>query len=146
MITTKTQMLFSASAVRRLLGVASGLKVRIQEWFKVVWVCVEGKRPTLISKKTFLTHFVEWRKAQSRTMTVTANIARSDLFTVRNETKSSVYKVQCYTGGLMCDCEDFKNQSQILGKACCKHGYAVLAKLGFGSLSDYIRESMSEAA
>jgi hypothetical protein len=146
MISSKTQMLFSASAVRRLLGVASGLKVRIQEWFKVVWVCVEGKRPTLISKKAFLLHFVEWRKAQSRSMQVTANIARSDLFTVRNETKSSVYKVQCYTGGLMCDCEDFKNQSHFLGKACCKHGYAVLAKLGFSSLSDYIQESMTQAA
>lgn len=146
MISTKSQLVFSASAVRRLLAVASGVGVRVQEWFKVVWVCVEGKRPTLISKKVFLAHFAEWRKAQSRPLQVTKHIARSDLFTVRNETKASTYKVQCYTGGVMCECEDYKNQAHILGRACCKHGYAVLAKLGFSSLSDYIRGSTSQAA
>jgi hypothetical protein len=146
MISSKTQMLFSTSAVRRLLGVASGLKVRIQEWFKVVWVCVEGKRPTLISKKTFLLHFVEWRKAQSRSLQVTKNIVRADLFTVRNETKGSTYKVQCFTGGVMCDCEDFKNQSAFLGRACCKHCYAVLGHLGFSSLSAYIEASTASLA
>jgi hypothetical protein len=146
MISSKTQMLFSVSAVRRLLGIASGLKVRIQEWFKVVWVCVEGKRPTLMSKKVFLLHFVEWRKAQSRSLQVTKHIVRSDLFTVRNENKSSTYRVQCFTGGVMCECEDFKNQAAFLGRACCKHCYAVLGHLGFGSLADYIGGSTTQAA
>jgi hypothetical protein len=141
MITSAQQLVFSVSAVRRLLGVSSELEIKVRVWSKVLWVCVSGRRPTFVSKQALLLHFVEWRKGASRSLQVTQVITRSDLFTVRNEGKSSVYKVQTYTGGVKCECEDFKNQSRFLGRACCKHCYAALDHLGFGSLSDYVEAS-----
>jgi hypothetical protein len=146
MITSAQQLVFSVSAVRRILGVSSELEIKVRVWAKVLWVCVAGRRPTFISKQALLIHFAEWRKAQSRSLQVTKNIVRADLFTVRNETKGSTYKVQCFTGGVMCDCEDFKNQSAFLGRACCKHCYAVLGHLGFSSLSSYVEASTASLA
>jgi hypothetical protein len=146
MITSAQQLVFSVSAVRRILGVSSELEIKVRVWSKVLWVCVAGRRPTFVSKQALLLHFAEWRKATSRSLLVTRNIARSDLFAVRNEGKSTVYKVQTYTGGIKCECEDFKNQSRFLGRACCKHCYAVLGHLGFGSLADYIEASTTVQA
>jgi hypothetical protein len=39
---------------------------------------------------------------------------------------------------VFCTCDDFNNQLEFWGRGCCKHGYAVLAHLGFGSLRDYM--------
>jgi predicted nucleic acid-binding Zn finger protein len=44
--------------------------------------------------------------------------------------------------GVFCECQDYQNQIDLLGRGCCKHGYAVLAQLGMASLSDYL-ESVS---
>jgi hypothetical protein len=146
MITSAHQLVFSVSAVRRILGVSSELEIKIQIWYKVLWVCVAGRRPTFISKQALIVHFAEWRKATGRPLLVTPVVSRNDLFTVRNEGKNSTYKVQAYTGGVACECEDFKNQSRFLGRACCKHCYAVLGHLGFGSLSEYIEASTASLA
>jgi hypothetical protein len=142
MITSVNQLVFSVSAVRRILGVSSELEIKVRVWSKVLWVCVAGHRPTFISKQALLLHFVEWRKSTSRSMQISQVTIGSDLFTVRNEGKRSMYKVQTYTGGIKCECEDFKNQSRFLGCACCKHCYAVLGHLGFTALSDYIEASI----
>jgi translation elongation factor EF-Ts len=146
MITSAQQLVFSVSAVRRILGVSSELEIKVRVWAKVLWIHVAGRRPTFVSKQALLLHFVEWRKATSRSLQVTQFIARNDLFTVRNKGKRSVYKVQIYTGGVRCECEDFKNQSLFLGRACCKHCYAVLGHLGFGSLADYIEGNTASLA
>jgi hypothetical protein len=146
MITSVNQLVFSVSAVRRVLGVSSELDIKVRIWSKVLWVCVAGHRPTFVSKQALLLHFVEWRKASSRSMQVSQVTRGSDLFSVRNEGKSTVYKVQTYTGGIRCECEDFKNQARFLGQACCKHCYAVLGQLGFVSLTDYIEASTTPQA
>jgi SWIM zinc finger len=135
---TRFNLLYSVAAVRRMLGLADDVAVQIREFFKVIWVWVKGKRPTFISKYAFKVHFVDRRKAAARALTVTPNLFLSHIFTVRNETKATTYKVNVQIGGILCECDDFSNQAQFFGKACCKHAYAVLNHLGFASLADYI--------
>lgn len=134
---TSLSLVYSAAAVRRMIGDRFPV-VRVEKWWKVCLVVFKGCRPRFMSRQVFLKHFVEWRKAQARALQVTQRLDASNQFTVRNESKNSVYIVQAMPSGLVCECEDYSNQIQFWGKGCCKHGYAVLAHLGFGSLQHYL--------
>jgi predicted nucleic acid-binding Zn finger protein len=136
---TAFNILYSAAAVRRLLGLSSSAKVELKEFAKVIWVWVKGKRPTFISKATFKAHFAEWRKAQARGLKVTERLDIANHFTVRNLHKDTAYVVEKRPDGVFCTCDDLNNQLEYFSRGCCKHGYAVLAHLGFGSLHDYIQ-------
>jgi hypothetical protein len=135
---TSSNILYSVSAVKRLLGLGDRSLVKIQEFAKVVWVWVQGKRPTFISKKAFKQHFVDRRKAQAKGLTVTRNGFNSSAYSVRNEAKNTSYKVVLGNSKIACECEDYRNQTEFFGLGVCKHGYAVLAQLGYSSLKDYI--------
>lgn len=142
---TSFNLIYSAAAVRRMVGDRFPV-VRVERWWKVCLVVFKGCRPRFISRAAFLKHFVEWRKAQSHALKVTQWLVpggspkenRGSRFTVRNESKDSAYVIDCSSSGLVCTCEDYQNQMQFLGKGCCKHGYAVLAHLGFNSLQHYL--------
>lgn len=136
MAVTATSILYSAAAVRRILGLSQSAKVKIQVWSKVVWVWAKGSRPTLISKEVFKRHFVEWRKAQALGLQV--SYPTGNHYEVRNEEKETSYWVETRPDGIFCTCDDCNNQLQFWGKACCKHGYAVLAHIGYESLSAYL--------
>lgn len=135
---TAFNILYSSSSVRRLLGLGSSTKVELKEFVHVIWVWVKGKRPTFISKRLFKQHFVEWRKSQARGLKVTERLDVANHYTVRNERKNTAYIIEARSNGLFCTCDDLNNQLEFWGKGCCKHGYAVLSHLGFGSLSEYI--------
>lgn len=139
---TAFSLVYSAAAVRRMLATSFPV-VRIEKWWKVCLVVFKGCRPRFMSRQAFLRHFVEWRKVQAQALQVTRHVGFSYIFAVRNVSKGSVYQVQTFTGGLSCQCEDFQNQAQFFGQACCKHGYAVLNYLGFDSLSGYIEQRAS---
>lgn len=136
---TSLSLVYSAAAVRRMIGDRFPV-VRVEKWWKVCLVVFRGCRPRFMSRQAFLKHFVEWRKAQARALRVTRHLGSPHCFSVRNESKGSVYEVQTFIGGLSCSCEDFQNQIQFFGRACCKHGYAVLGHLGFETLSGYIEQ------
>jgi hypothetical protein len=127
---------FSKSSAARILGVPVHAIARFEIWYKVCFVIVKGKRPTFISKETFKQHFVDWRKSQTRSLCV--NQISDNHWRVINPKKGTAYSILAFQDGLDCQCEDFKNQIMILKKACCKHCYAVLEKLRFNSLADYI--------
>lgn len=139
MVTAKN-LVYSASAVRRILKIAMETQIVIREWDSVIWVWVKGKRPTFISKSAFKKHFVEWRKAQAEGLSIRRSSLIRSRFEVSNEKKDTTYSVIACTDGVLCECEDFKNQVGYLdlGKGCCKHGYAVLNYLGFSSLGGYL--------
>lgn len=130
-------LVYSAAAVRRMLGLTDDAIVEVREFFKVIWVWVKGSRPRFISKQAFKQHFVDRRKAEAKVLTV-QKAFMPNTFHVLNKKSRTEYTIQCFTGGIICNCEDFRNQSQFFGRACCKHGYAVLELLGFGSLQNYI--------
>jgi hypothetical protein len=138
MITSASQLLYSASAVRRMFRIASGVAVVVKEWAFVVWIWVKGQRPRFISKKAFKAHFVAFRRQQSQGLQVTKQLLESQRYTVRNLVKESVYEVYLYPDRISCSCDDFSNQVAFLGRGCCKHGYAVLSHCGFGSLAEYV--------
>lgn len=135
---TGFNILYSAAAVRRLLGLRSSVSVQLKEFAKVIWVWVKGQRPTFISKQVFKRHFVEWRKSQAVGLKVTERLDLANHYTVRNLRKDTAYVVESRSDGLFCTCDDLNNQLEFFGKGCCKHGYAVLAQLGFESLASYI--------
>lgn len=135
---TRENLVFSVSAARRLLSVVQGVSIQIREFFKVVWVWVKGKRPTFVSKQAFKQHFVDRRRAAARALTATQWVDQPRYFTVRNESKSSTYQLEAFRDRIECQCDDYKNQIQFIGRGCCKHGYAVLNRLGFSSLAHYI--------
>jgi len=135
---TATSILYSVSAVRRLLGLGDRIMVKIREFGWVVWVWIQGKRPTFISKKAFKQHFVDRRKAEAKGLVITQNIFESCSYAVRNEVRNSVYKVNLRDDAIACECDDYKNQVAFFGRGCCKHGYAVLNQIGFNSLKDYL--------
>ena len=136
MINSKN-FVYSKAAAARLLGVPVYAIARFEIWYKVCFVQVRGKRPTFIGKQAFRQHFVDWRVSQSRSLCV-AQVDREH-FRVVNPKKSSAYSVFGVEDGFDCECKDYENQVSIFnGRACCKHGYAVLTWLGYDRLSDYI--------
>lgn len=135
---TRSTMLYSAAAVRRLLGIKASVPVRLQEFLNVVWVWVKGQRPTFISKADLKAHFVEYRKLEARSLEVTDWLRDPARYTVTNPVTGSQHLVMGYAERLDCDCEDYHWQQQFWGRGCCKHGYAVLAYLGYASLKDYV--------
>lgn len=135
---TPSSILYSAAAVRRLLGLPYSATIQIKEFAKVIWVWVKGQRPTFISKTVFKQHFAEWRKAQSKGLKVTQRLDLANHYTVRNVHKDTAYVVEVRPDGVFCTCDDLNNQLQFFGRGCCKHGYAVLAHLGFSSLAAYL--------
>ena len=136
---TAFNILYSVAAVRRLLGLSSSAQVQIREFFKVIWVWIRGRRPTFISKRVFHQHFAEWRKSQSKNLKVTERLDLANHYTVRNIYKDTAYVVEKRVDGVFCTCDDLNNQLEFWGRGCCKHGYAVLAHLGFGSLREYLQ-------
>lgn len=135
---TAQNLLYSKAAVARIEGVDPTAVVRLEVWHSVIFVVIEGRRPKFYSKLLFKFHFVEWRKAQARELIAIKNPYNSSLYFVRNDMKSTVYHVNFFRGGAICDCEDFKNQSQFFGNACCKHIYSCLAQMNYSSFSEYI--------
>ena len=133
---TAFNILYSAAAVRRLLGLGAWVEVQIREFAWVIWVWVKGRRPTFIGKARFRQHFVDWRRGQGSALVVTQDL---DSFGVINPGKETVYQVEARSDGVFCTCDDFNNQLEFFGRGCCKHGYAVLAYLGLSSLADYLR-------
>jgi hypothetical protein len=133
---THFNILFSVAAVKRMLDLPKDAVVKIREFFKVVWVWVEGKRPTFISKQAFKQHFVDRRKADA------ADVNIRD----RNDGSYAAFSIQSgrqYTitptgKEILCTCDDYHNQRQFWGGGVCKHGYAALFFLGFNSLKDYV--------
>ncbi len=130
-----TNILYSASAAKRIMGTEA--RVRVQVWAKVILVAVEGFRPRFVSKQVFKQHFVNRRKQEARALE--AHQINHYTFTVINEAKGSRYDVSAVAGRVFCSCEDYKNQLDFFGKAACKHSYAVLNYLGYDSLADYIK-------
>ena len=136
-MTTLNTIVYSIEAAKRLLNLKSGV-FRVVEWAWVVLVV--GKNfSRFISKKLFKKHFVDNKKEQAKTIQIISN-SRSQ-FTALSGTK--VYQLEAVLDAVTCSCDDYRHQTGTLKTACCKHGYAVLNKLGFDSLAGYINSKIN---
>jgi hypothetical protein len=143
---TGSTMLYSAAAVRRMLGLRPSAPVQLREFFNVVWVWVKGRRPTFISKAELRSHFVEHRQAEAEALEVADWLDAPPRFTVTNPATGSRHGVNCLPDRVVCDCEDYHWQVYYFSRGCCKHGYAALAYLGYNSLRDYVADHRHDAA
>jgi len=129
------KLLFNASSTRRILGLAPSTQVKIQVWDKVIWVWVKGKRPTLISKKRYYQEFSRYRKQGGEQVKVYfANGFKA-------EGAKETYSLDPQENYIDCNCFDMKQQKEVWGKGCCKHGYALLEMFGYKSLQDYVTKN-----
>jgi hypothetical protein len=140
-MTTAQNLIYSKAAAARILNLDYTLIKDLEVWNKVILVKVQDQKAKFISKKNFRQHFVDWRKARSYSLETTPNIYNEELFTVLNPHKDTHYNVSLQVQELICDCEDWANQKEYLGKACCKHCYSVLNYLNYSSLKEYIEKS-----
>lgn len=137
--------IYNKSAIARMLKVSETAVTRIEKWplndrfnFSILFIIVKGCRPRFWKKLDFLCHFADWRRSQCKELVV--DRLMPNVFAVINEKKKSKYIVTVKPDSIICTCEDYKNQIKFLSKAgVCKHGYAVLKKLGISKLSEYIK-------
>jgi hypothetical protein len=133
----KTNLIYTASAAARILGVAlSQVPVVLQEWALVVWVHVRGKRPRFMSKAAFKAEFVKFRRNASNALRVEKR--HNNRYMVKNPKTNSQYGVTTGAASIVCDCPDYQKQVDAIGRGVCKHGYAVLNHLGHSTLAEYI--------
>ncbi len=135
------KLIYSKAAAARILNFDYTLIKDIEIWDKIILVKVRYQKNKFISKQNFRQHFVDWRKARSYSLETTPNIYNKELFTVLNPHKDTHYNVSLQVKELICDCNDWANQKEHLGKACCKHCYSVLNYLNCSSLKEYLEKS-----
>lgn len=133
---SKSNLIFSKAAASRILDISKNLIAGFKIFSRVCWVWVRGVRPTFISKIDFLKHFAEYRQEQAKSIPVSVWPDMPNWF--KAEGSNDVYPVVLETSGPECACEDYKNQIILHGKGVCKHGYAVLKHLGYGSLREFL--------
>ncbi|NEQ46229.1 MAG: hypothetical protein F6K00_22880 [Leptolyngbya sp. SIOISBB] len=140
---TRSTLVYSAAAIRRMMGLPASVPVQLREFLDVVWVWVKGDRPTFVSKADFKRHFVERRQAAAESLTVIDWLSDPPRYMVTNPETGSNHLVVEQGDRLDCDCEDYQWQQRFIGRGCCKHGYAVLRYLGFDSLGDFLPGNFS---
>ena len=127
-------MLYTMTAASRILKTSFNRIKWVQVFHKVINVCVKGSSPRFISKKLFWSAFVAFRQESAKNVKV-KRIGERHFQALGKE---EIYDLELTPNLVTCTCVDYKNQIEQLGKGCCKHGYAVLATLGFSTLAEYI--------
>lgn len=135
---TALNILYSKAAAAMVLCVPASQVRQVRKFAFVAWVWVRGQRPRFVSLAAFKQAFVMRRMKAATALKAEQWPGAPRYFTVSNADKGSRYPVDLGEAGPVCRCEDFKNQQQFWGRGVCKHGYAVLQALGFGSLREYL--------
>ena len=126
------RLICNFASIRRYLGLGKWASLRVDQWVSVIHVVAHGVS-TFIGKAQLKKAFVQFRKDNGKSLTVT--YLQGDTYRVAGH---NTHHVVATPTAMVCDCEDYLNQVGAWGKGCCKHGYAVLGHLGYGSLSEYI--------
>jgi hypothetical protein len=134
--------LYTEGRVKRILKVKSS---EIEFIYPCEGGCLVGlfNNAEFIEKEKFLGLLVGDRKIRSKSLAVTQDAFKSDFFRVRNDNSNSLYLVSLEDNYIKCECKDWDNQSHDFNtrRVACKHVYAVLQHLGYGSLRDYLQHS-----
>ena len=141
-------MFFTKSATARILGVAVTAVREVRVWAKVVWVNVKGVGCRFISKKTYLAEFARYRREGAASLEVAPAFGseRADLeaaWVIKGGAEP--HRVELSNSQFSCDCWDYQNQAEVMGKGCCKHIYAALGTLGYSSLSEFVKPELQAA-
>lgn len=97
----------------------------------------DGKM-NVVDPLDFQRDFVDFRQQQSRDILLSR--ITPTLYACKSAAHQKVYSVVIEEERLRCNCKDWEIQlEEGLQRPCCKHGYAVLQKLGCGSLQDFLQ-------
>ena len=129
-------MIYTKANVARTLGAIYSRVKKVVEFWKVCLVVVKGQRATFVSKKKLREMFVAFRKEGAKHVTI-HQIAPCE-FQAMSSQIDDVYDITVNNKGVRCSCKDWEHQYENFGKGVCKHGYAALNLLGFGSLAEYL--------
>lgn len=118
---------------------------------QIVYSTAAGRCSTFISCREYLGHAMQARKARAMEYTAQQGIANPQQWKVKSGELGCIPRTVTTTPhSVTCDCEDFQHQDAYLsqhpylwqkvikGYSICKHSFATLASLGFGSLRDYL--------
>lgn len=140
-MTTARSLIYSIAAAARILKIETESIKSLEIWQKVVLIKIHNRQAKFISRKDFCQHFADWRKSNSKHLKATPHPHNNELFSVSNPAKNVRYQVSLHPQELICNCGDWANQKEHLGKACCKHCYSVLNYLNYSSLSEYVERA-----
>jgi hypothetical protein len=150
---TAENLIYSKSALSRVLKINPKSIVRFEVWASVVFVIIKGQRPTFVSKKVFKKEFSDFRERNSKSVNIIPHSVSDKLFLAQSEGSTNRHQVEIYesydgTVKSRCICGDYKKQiknrfylKKETGKfdPRCKHQIALETFLG-GNLKDYINE------
>jgi hypothetical protein len=139
---TSTSLIFSKSSVARILSIPASQIVKFVVYPYVCWVHVRGQRPKFMSRKPFYQHFAAHRQAQGQELRQQGKVSKisGTRYTIdSNSAESGFYMVELHPDRVACECQDYRNQLEYIGRGICKHGYAAIGQLGLTTLSDYLR-------
>ena len=150
---TAENLIYSKSALSRVLKINPKSIVRFEVWASVVFVIIKGQRPTFVSKKVFKKEFSDFRERNSKSVNIIPHSVSDKLFLAQSEGKAERHQIEIYESfdksvKSRCICNDYKNQLEnrfYLKKETgafdprCKHQIALETFLG-GNLKDYINE------
>ena len=140
----RTRWIFSRSAAERILGLPSLTVQDVAVRTDNVYI-FDGKNKYFLPKSEFYSEFIRCRRAKANEITAVPH-KYSNLFKVTNHENGNQYPVRLLPDTVQCKCRDYEKQIELLGKGCCKHGYAVIGMLGHDSLASYINSNILEAA
>ena len=133
-MTNREQLIYSKTAASRMLNCLPH-QVSIEVWDKIILAKAKGRRPRFMSKRAFQQHFVEIRKQKA--LEVNLYQQSDNEWLAHSPDGKTYHKLEITNNRIRCTCEDYRNQQQILGNACCKHIYSLLLQNGFDSLRDF---------
>jgi hypothetical protein len=147
-MTSDDRYVYSQSRAAHILGVK-------ENQVEFVYVCGNGQvlvglfnDSVYLTEQDFKISFAEERKARGKGFKVTKMVKDDHSYSVRNESKQSVYEVKCKADSITCTCPDYDIISQVFNskKVACKHVYSVLGELGYDSLASYLKGNIYQIA
>jgi hypothetical protein len=141
-------MLYTKSAALRILSQLA-IKIEsvqlIRNTVQVTYRTQHGRCSTFLSKRVFKRDFVEFRKANAQSITITRTAEHSTIYTAWNVGQKTVYQVTLSPQSIQCECEDYRQQVEAFKIGCCKHGYALLNTIGYSNLNEYLNSQVIAA-
>lgn len=143
-IRNKESFIFTRTAAGAILG---GICQRLEVWSNCIWAIVRvgtKKLCRFISKRRFMEFFAQSRK--ERSFGIPVHHVAGTHYQALSSRGDSLYDLILYRSAIECTCDDYKNQVSLFGNKpkCCKHGYALLNRLGYGSLNEWIRSQLAQ--
>lgn len=131
--------LYTRTAVAYVLGIPqekAGL-IQIEVWAYVILAHSKVLGfSRFVSKRKVLAAFAEMRREKAKAYNaIPVDYPRKQWKVVKPNKR--IRTVTIVGATVQCDCPDYANIKNYLGRGVCKHGYAVLSRLGFHTLSDF---------